>query len=569
MDDAEAVKALSPWPKTSPDLILGSLFLNVLSLALPLSLLQIYDRIVPNSSLETLALLVLGVLTALILEAVLRLTRSYATGWSSAKFEHSMGNSAFSRVLRSGVMDVQKEGSGVLLERMSALRGIKEFYGGQAATNLIDLPFVFVFLGAIWFLGGIIVVVPLVVLGVFAVLAIVIGRGLRTSVEAHSVANDRRLNFIIEVLQNIHTVKSMAMESLLMRRFERLQETAAQNNFDVAKRNAASLSTSTFFSQLTMVLVSSAGAYLVINQELTVGQLAACTLLAGRTLQPLQRFVGLWTRYQTIEIGRGRIKEIMDLPARETRNLPPMPDVQGRVTMRNVHFRYGDSGQDILRGVDLDVAAGECIGIKASNGSGKSTLLSVLAGVLPPSQGDVLYDSQSLSNYDPLTYKFQLGYLPQNGVLFKGTILENITMFDPDYYGEALEVADDLGLTEVVASLPLGFETVVGDGAYDTLPTGLRQRVAIARALVHTPRVILFDEANSAVDSAGDKYLRAALQRMKEDGHTMILVSHRPSLLRLTHRTFQLAMGTLVETQEETPVATSNVSPTKPLRQMV
>ncbi|MGB1027796.1 MAG: ABC transporter transmembrane domain-containing protein, partial [Rhodospirillaceae bacterium] len=396
-----------------------------------------------------------------------------------------MGNSAFSRVLRSGVMDVQKEGSGVLLERMSALRGIKEFYGGQAATNLIDLPFVFVFLGAIWFLGGIIVVVPLVVLGVFAVLAIVIGRGLRTSVEAHSVANDRRLNFIIEVLQNIHTVKSMAMESLLMRRFERLQETAAQNNFDVAKRNAASLSTSTFFSQLTMVLVSSAGAYLVINQELTVGQLAACTLLAGRTLQPLQRFVGLWTRYQTIEIGRGRIKEIMDLPARETRNLPPMPDVQGRVTMRNVHFRYGDSGQDILRGVDLDVAAGECIGIKASNGSGKSTLLSVLAGVLPPSQGDVLYDSQSLSNYDPLTYKFQLGYLPQNGVLFKGTILENITMFDPDYYGEALEVADDLGLTEVVASLPLGFETVVGDGAYDTLPTGLRQRVAIARALVH------------------------------------------------------------------------------------
>lgn len=548
-EEAE-VDRLSALPKASLDLLVTSLFLNILSLALPIALLQVYDRIVPNSSFQTLALLVAGVLSALALEALLRIGRSYATGWSGAQFEHRMGNTAFGRLLGAGLLNVQRKGAGVLLEQMSSLKSVKEYYGGQAATSLLDLPFVFIFLGVIWYLGGVVVLVPVVVLVIFALVASRTGLKLRKAIEEHSTANDRKLNFIIEVLGNVHTVKSMAMESLMMRRFERLQETSAASSYEMAKRNAGAIAQGGFFSQITMVLVSSVGALLVMDNDLTIGQLAACTLLAGRAMQPLQRVVGLWTRFQTIQLGRERVKEILSLPTTAGANQPPLPDVQGRLTLRDVHFRYGDDEGEILRGIDLDIAPGQCIGVVGANGSGKTTLLSVVMGVLPPSRGQVLIDGMDLMDFDSSSFKRQIGYLPQEGELFKGTILENISMFDSEYRELALRAADDLGLTEVVAALPMGFETIVGDGAYDTLPTGLRQRVCIARALLHDPKVILFDEANASVDKVGDTFLMAALDRLKGD-RTMIVISQRPSLLRMTDRVYQLSMGTLVERSDD------------------
>lgn len=545
----EEIESLSTLPKASPDLLVGSLFINVLSLALPIALLQTYDRIIPNATTQTLALLVIGVLSALALEALLRIGRAYATGWSGARFEHRMGNTAFGRLLGTGLLNLQRRGSGVLLEQMSALRSVKDYYGGQAATTLLDLPFVFVFLAVIWYLGGLLVLVPVVVLLIFGVVAVRTGIALRKAIEEHSTATDRKLNFIIEVLANVHAVKSMAMESLMMRRYERLQEGSATSSYEVAKRNAASIAQGMFFSQLTMVLVSSYGAILVINNELTLGQLAACTLLAGRSLQPLQRVAGLWTRFQTIQIGRGRVKEILSLPA-DSGTLPPLPEIQGHLTLRDVHFSYDDSANEILRGIDLDVAPGQCIGIVGANASGKTTLLSVMTGILPPTRGQVLVDGQDLRDFDPGSYHTRIGYLPQDGQLFKGTILENITMFDRSRRDAALRTADTLGLTDVVAALPMGFETVVGDSAYDVLPTGLRQRIAIARALLHDPAIVLFDEANSAVDSVGDTYLRGALERLKGE-RTMIIISQRPSLLRMTERVYQLSLGTLSEREED------------------
>jgi ATP-binding cassette subfamily C protein LapB len=567
VSDESEVNRLSALPKASPDLLITSLFLNILSLALPIALLQVYDRIVPNSSFQTLALLVIGVLSALALEALLRIGRSYATGWSGAQFEHRMGNTAFGRLLGAGLLNVQRKGSGVLLEQMSALKSVKEYYGGQAATSLLDLPFVFVFLAVIGYLGGTIVVVPVVVLVVFAIVASRAGLKLRSAIEEHSTANDRKLNFIIEVLGNVHTVKSMAMESLMMRRFERLQETSAASSYEMAKRNAGAIAQGAFFSQVTMILVSTYGALLVMGNDLTIGQLAACTLLSGRAMQPLQRVVGLWTRFQTIQLGRERVKEILSLPTTAGAGLPALPEVQGRLTMRDVHFRYGPEEGEILRGIDLDVAPGQCIGIVGANGSGKTTLLSVIMGILPPSQGQVLVDGMDLMDFDSSSFKHQIGYLPQEGELFKGTILENISMFNPDSRELALRAADDLGLTEVVAALPMGFETVVGDGAYDTLPTGLRQRICIARALLHDPKIILFDEANSSVDKVGDTYLQAALDRLK--GHrTMIIISQRPSLLRMTQNVYQLSMGTLVErTDDGAPGAPPKSG--QPLRQLI
>ncbi len=538
-----------------PELFLSSLFLNLLALALPLALLQVYDRIVPNSSRGTLLILIAGVFTALILEALLRVARSLITGWVGARFEHRAGCAAFNRLVNCSLQDFERIGSGMHLERISSLRQVKEFYAGQAVTVVLDLPFVVLFLGLIWLLGGHLVLVPLAVLSVFAVTAFLRAGALRRAIEGYSQARDRRLNFTIEVLGGIHSVKSMAMEALMLRRFGRLQETSARADHEVALRNASAMGTGVFFSQLTMIAVAAYGATLVVDNMITVGGLAACTLLSGRALQPLQRAVGLWTRFQTVRLARGRLREIFRLPQEAVPANPVTDPIQGAIRMRGVRFRYADDLPDVMTGIDLDVAPGECVGIAGSNSSGKSTLLGLMMGTLKATEGEILIDGQPIDRRDPFALKHGgIAYLPQRGELFQGSILENVTMFRGEHTDEAVRVARLLGLDEVVAKLPFGYDTRVGDAAHESLPRGIRQRIAIARALVGEPRIVLFDEANTAVDGAGDAYLRLTLERLKGSS-TLILVTPRPSLLRLANRVFGLQDGRLVPRNTAPPPA--------------
>jgi ATP-binding cassette subfamily C protein LapB len=224
--------------------------------------------------------------------------------------------------------------------------------------------------------------------------------------------------------------------------------------------------------------------------------------------------------------------------------MPALPKVQGRITLENVSFRFGDKAPFVISDVDIDIGEGECIGIAGGNGSGKSTLLALMQGALRPSVGRVLVDGHDVAAYDPQTVREQIAYLPQSGVLFQGTILQNITLFRPEFDDVAVEMAALLGLDEVVATMAFGFDTPVGDGAYDSLPRGIKQRIAIARALVNNPRCVLFDEANTAIDTTGDNFMRVWLERAKGK-RTLVLVTHRPSLLKLADRVFDLDAGRL------------------------
>ncbi|GAB6051588.1 hypothetical protein JCM17960_04080 [Magnetospira thiophila] len=536
-----------------PELFISSLFLNILSLALPLALLQVYDRIVPNSSRGTLLMLIFGVIAALLLESLLRIARSSITGWIGARFEHRAGCAAFDHMMGTSLQDFERVGSGVQLERISSLRTVKEFYAGQAVTAVLDLPFVILFMALIWMLGGNLVWVPMTTLGIFAVVTIIKSGTLKRAIDNYTQARDRRLNFTIEVLGGVHSVKAMAMESLMMRRYSRLQEATAEADYQVALENAGAMSTGVFFSQLTMISVAAYGSTLVVDNVITVGMLASCTLLSGRALQPLQRAVGLWTRFQTVRLARTRLKEIFTLPQQELPADINRDPIEGALTLRGVKFRYGENLPEIMTDINLDVQPGECVGIAGSNSSGKSTLLGLMTGALNPTAGEVLIDGIPLHHHDPYILKHGgIAYLPQEGQLFQGSILENLTMYRPELEDEAIEVANLLGLDDVVATLPYGYDTRVGDAAYESLPRGIRQRIAIARALVGEPKIVLFDEANTAVDGTGDAYLRLTLERLK-GVCTLILVTPRPSLLRLANRAFDLKDGTLVPRDMSAP----------------
>ena len=261
-----------PWSRF--DVVIASLMMNLLSLALPIVLLQVYDRIVPNNAKETLVLLVAGVACALILETIIRLARTYVTGWAGACFEHSAGNSALDALLNAEIASFEKEAAGVHLDRLSGVEAMRDFYSGQVVLIFVDLPFSILFLILIGFLGGALVVVPVVIFPLFAITAAIIGSRLRSALDRRANADDRRYNFLIEVLKGIHTVKAMAMEALMVRRFESLQETCAGAGHEVTKLSAIANSAGSIFSQLTMIGVVAFGAIFVIDGSLSIGGLA-------------------------------------------------------------------------------------------------------------------------------------------------------------------------------------------------------------------------------------------------------------------------------------------------------
>jgi ATP-binding cassette subfamily C protein LapB len=562
-EKARGLSAYTTLLSNMPDLILASLFLNVLSLALPVALLQVYDRIIPNKSEGTLQLLVLGVGTALLFEAILRLGRSTITGWVGARFEHMAGCGAMARMLGTSVGAFERDGSGAHLERFNALATVKDFYAGQAILTLLDLPFTAIYLFLVWFIASELVLIPGLLLGLFILTALGVGRKLREALKRRMTADDRRFNFIIEVLSGIHTVKSMGMEAQMLRRYERLQEGCAEGDYNVAQVSASALSLASFFSQITTAAVAAYGSTLVLDHRLTVGGLAACTMLAGRSLSPVQKALGIWTRFQTIRLARARLNEIFKLPLEASAGLPKLPPIGGAVRMDGVRFRFNEKSPEIMSGLSVEIAAGECIAIGGGNGSGKSTLLALMIGAVRPTEGRVLLDGYDLAEVDPASVKQQVAYLPQAGTLFQGSILENITMFRPELTELAYEAAGRLGLDDVVKTMALGYDTKVGDGAFDALPRGIKQRIAVARALVCQPRVVLFDEANTGVDGVGDQYLKTCLEGLKGQC-TMILVTHRPSLVKLADRVFDFKDGVLTERKQVTQAPAPPSAPPQP-----
>lgn len=544
------------------DLALASLFINVLALAMPLTLLQVYDRIIPNTAEGTLVVLIVGVGTALLLEAVLRQGRSYVSGWMGARFEHLAGVAAVERLINVSIIDYERQGSGVHLERFNALGPLKEFYAGQAILALFDLPFAAIFLFAMGYLAGYLVLVPIVLIIIFTITALIIGGKLKNALDSRMKADDRRYSFIIEVLGGIHTVKGLAMEDQMIRRYERLQETCAAAEYNVALNSSSASSTGALFSQLVMFCVVGVGAVYVIDGELTVGGLAACTMLAGRSMQPLQKAVGMWTRLQAMQLSRERVRDLFQMVPEKPFGLPELPPVRGDLRLEGITFSYGKDkeGDDlppIFDDVHVTVQTGETIGITGAGSSGKTTLLYLMMGVFSPTGGRVTIDGHDLADYEPSSIRHQIAYLPQEGELFQGTILENVTMFRDDKIDAALDISRLLGLDSVVAHMPQGYDTIVGDGAGDKLPKGIKQRIAIARALVDKPRVLLFDEANASMDSAGDATLRNLLERLK-GRVTLVLVTPRPSMLNLADRIFDITDAKLVERIPEADQISNN-----------
>jgi ATP-binding cassette subfamily C protein LapB len=525
--------------------VTASVCINLLALSLPIVVLQVYDRILPNEATDTLGFLIAAMVAVAVLDCFLRIARSMLLAWAGAKFEHARSIEILNHLLHTDLVAFESNSKGSYLDKIQGLDQIREFYHGQSILMLIDLPFVFVFLALIWLFAGVLVLIPIGVIIIFMLVSMVTGYFLRRALEHRSLSDERRQNFIIEVLQGFHTVKSMAMERQMIRRYERLLGQAADSVYVLARVNSIVQALGVSFSQAVMVTFLAIGSLFAVSGELSIGALAAGTMLAGRVLQPALKSLGLWTHLQTVRLSREKLNELLALPSEAVEDRSDEAELSGEIELKEVTFEYEGAEKPLLDHVSLHIPAGDSVAITGGNGVGKSTLLNLIMGFVHPSEGEILIDGQPLRSLDRSSMRAQIGLVPQKGLLFGGTILENMTLFrEGQAVEQAMAIAKKLGLDHTITRLPEGLDTPVGSGVVDTLSEGFRQRIIMVRALVGKQKIILFDDANAGFDSRNDDRLVALLNEYKLT-HTLVIISHRPSLLRLCDRTFKLADGRL------------------------
>ncbi|WP_376962213.1 ATP-binding cassette domain-containing protein [Azospirillum sp. A26] len=535
-------------------LILASFALNIFGLALPVTLLHVYDRILPNESYGTMLLLGIGCGAAAVMEAILRVARSALTTWMGARIEHQSSASLIDRLMHMPLNAFSQQGIGTHFEVYRAIKLVREFYSGQALQSAIDIPFAILYLGLIALLAGWLAAIPVAVLGLFLIVGAVLGRRMRRALESRHTLEERRLNFISEVLGGVHTVKGLGAEAGLLRRHERLQQGCSEEDFTVARLSGTASVVAGTLAQSTMMLVVLLGSVSVIDGAMTTGVLTACSMLAGRCVQPVQALFDRWVRYQSVSLALRRIGHVLlevgadgAAPSAgrdgnsESDGAVATPLAPGSIEMDKVTFAY-DRGPEILSGLSLSVGPGEFLGVVATNSSGKTTLLRLILGVLRPRSGEVRVGVRTLTGADAMIGIGGVVYVGEHPELFKGTILQNLTLFDPSRADLAMEVCRRLGLDRRIASLPQGYETIVGDASQEALPRGARQMICLARALVREPAVLLLDEPNSSLDVESDKAFRRALDELR-GSVTILLVSSRPSLLSLADRVVQIVDG--------------------------
>ena len=548
--DADKTKHRLPSAWKRWDVLLASLIINLTTLALPIVILQVYDRILPNQALDTFSLLIFGLLIAAVIDGLLRVMRSAILTWKGVQYEHNEGLFAIDKVVHSDLVKYEGDSIGSYLDKMESLKKVREFFSGQSILMLVDLPFVLVFLSLIFVFSGSMVLIPITVIAIFVVISYFTGNKLKEALEKKSSADQRRQNFLIETLQGIHSVKAMAMESLMLRRYERLQAQSASSVYDLSRINSLVSGLGATFSQIVMVCFVGIGSIYVVSGDLTIGALAAGTMLSGRVLQPALKAMGLWTQLQAVNLAEDKINKMINLPTEALKENNQPIELQGAIELRDVHFQHESAEHELLSGINLHIKPGEAVGIIGANGVGKTTLINLIMGFVNPTQGSVLLDDKNIKTLDVSSVRAQVALMPQQGIIYEGTILDNLTLFREGYaVDQAIKLTKTLGLTKAINKLPNGLDTRVGGANSDSIPAGVRQQIILIRSMIGNatygaPKIILFDDANSCLDFGNEARLHNFLQNNRKN-RTMVIISHRPSLLAICDRHFEIKNGVL------------------------
>jgi subfamily B ATP-binding cassette protein HlyB/CyaB len=541
------IPAVVKYRKLLGEVLLVSFVLQLFALITPLFFQVVMDKVLVHRGFTTLDVIAIGLLVVTLFEVALSGLRTYVFSHTTSRIDVELGSRLFRHLLNLPLAYFQARRVGDTVARVKELENIRQFLTGNAITLVLDLVFSVVFIAVMLYYSVWLTLLVVLSLPCYLALSIFITPALRIRLHEKFNRGAENQAFLVEAINGIDTLKAMAVESQMTRRWDNQLAAYVTASFRTTTLGTLAHEGVSLIGKLVTVATMWLGARLVINGDLTVGQLVAFNMLAGRVATPVMRLAQLWTDFQQTGISVQRLGDILNSRSEvATANRGTVPSITGNIEFDQVVFRYRPDGPEVLRGVSLKVQAGSVVGIVGRSGSGKSTLTKLAQRLYLPERGRVLVDGIDLAMADSTSLRRQIGVVLQENMLFNRSIRENIALADPGLPIHAVFNAAKLaGAHEFILELPEAYDTPVGEhGA--TLSGGQRQRIAIARALITNPHILIFDEATSALDYESERVIQQNMKAICR-GRTVLIIAHRLSAVKAADTIIVLDRGQIVE----------------------
>ena len=528
------------------DVFAASFLVNLFALAMPIYILNVYDRVVPNQAEETLWVMTIAVAGVFLFEAVMRTMRSYFLDLAARRSEQALSATICEKMLGLR-MDARPPSIGGLANQVSEFDRLRDFLTATTMTTVVDLPFMVLFLLLIYWIGGPLVLIPLAAIPLVLIYALLIQPALRRATADVMQTSSRRHATLVESLSGLEAVRILGGESIQQRRWEHQTESMSKAGMRARQLSGSSTQFANLLRHAAWLAMAVGGVYMLIQGDLTQGGLIAVLILTMRAVSPMAQVAGLAARYNQAMLALKRLNELMALPQDrpEGRSYVHRERIDGMFEFSDVVFTYPHQDQPAIEGIDFKIMPGERVGIIGPIGSGKTTLAKLMLGLYEASHGTVRVDGFDIRQFDPTALRRNIGCVTQDVFLFHGTLRENIAMGAPWADDETILRAAELAhVTDFASRHPHGFDMQVGERG-EMLSGGQRQAVSLARALLLDPPVLLLDEPTSSMDNATETALKNTLVQYIK-GRTLMIVTHRASLLDLVTRLIVLEAGKVI-----------------------
>lgn len=536
------------YRKLFGEILLASFFVQLFALVTPIFFQLVIDKVLVHQGLTTLHVLLIGLAVVSIFEVVLSALRTYVTTHTTSRVDVALGAKLFGHLLSLPLSYFEVRQAGQSVARVRELENVRAFLTGSALTLVLDVFFTIVFFIVMWLYSPALTLIVLASVPAYVVLSVAVTPTLRKRIEEKFSRGAENQTFLVESIVGVETLKAMAVEPQMRRRWEDQLAGYVTANFRAANLGNIASHVAQFINKAVIAATLWFGAQLVIKGDLTVGQLVAFNIMAGRVSGPILRLAQLWQDFQQFRVSVERLGDILNAPAevagsmgRSTQNA-----IQGRVHLDHVTFRYKTEEREVLSDVSLKIRPGEIVGIVGPSGSGKSTIAKLIQRLHVPERGRVLVDGVDLAVTDPSWLRRQIGVVLQENVLFHRSVRENIALANPGMpFERVVEAAKQAGAHDFILELPQGYDTVLEERG-SNLSGGQRQRIAIARALVTNPKILIFDEATSALDYESEYIIQQNMKQITK-GRTVFIIAHRLAAIRNASRIVTIEEGRITE----------------------
>ena len=520
------------YKKIIGQVLLGSFVVQLFGLVTPLFTQVILDKVLVNRTLSTLNVLAFAFIVVAIFELLLNLSRNYIFIHTTNKIDAKLGAKLFRHLFQLYFVYFENRQVGNIVARVRELDRIREFITNKSVSVLIDAFFSIVFLAIMFVYSVKLTFISLGFLAIIGVIYVLITPELRIRLEEKFQMGAHSNSYLVESVTGVQTVKSLAIEGSMFRKWEDKLGKYLKSSFNLAIMGNFTGSICGFLQKGMTIAILYVGVMLVIENKLTIGQLIAFQMFSGQFAAPMLRLVGLWNEFQQTLLAVDRIGDILNSPVEmQSENAITLSQVHGNIKIDNLSFKYNVDAPMVLNNINFEIKAGEKIGFVGRSGSGKSTITKLIQRLYYPTEGTIYIDGIDIRNVNPVWLRTNIGIVLQENYLFSGTIRENIALPRPNIPMEGIiQVAQIAGAHEFISKLPKGYDTEVGERG-SSLSGGQKQRVAIARALISNPRILIFDEATSALDYESERIIRNNMAMISK-GRTTIIIAHRLSTIR-------------------------------------